>query len=510
MKIDVQIKVNEDNIIGNTGSSEIASGWVELEDCIKFPVKVRKYMDKKENKEKMFVSYPQRKTDHGYEAILYPSDKSVRDEIDRCVLDSVKDRVLKGVGNPPITDVRVNLMKSEKQYSSVAIRGIASIKLAGITINGIMIKEGKNGLFVQMPQHKSNGEYKDTVYGTNSMMQSTIRSEVMYAYEKEIEKQQMQPEKSQDENQQLQEQPEDQQEPLEKSESIEMFLAAYESGDIPGMLAVLENSMLDVDREKLVENGKAVESQYASITAGEDALVFRFQNNYDEAQVMSPEASAKQKIEAFIYKDGTQVGSQMFYEKDSQDPADAGKNYQEMLGQWRKMTGQESVAEMPQIEMEPEHPDKPRSVRMFLEAFERRDTAGMLAVLEKAELEIEQTRFTSNGNAVKWQSAILEAGSDQISLRFYNDYDPIQVAPPKDYISQKIEAVIFKNGNVAGISKLTELESKSLKNAEKNYQKLLGQWKELTRQDMIKFEETRHQEKQFVRNPVVSAHAPKV
>ena len=57
MKIDVQLKVKED-----LSSSEIASGWVELEDCIKFPVRVRKYMDKEEQKEKMFVSYPQRKS----------------------------------------------------------------------------------------------------------------------------------------------------------------------------------------------------------------------------------------------------------------------------------------------------------------------------------------------------------------------------------------------------------------------------------------------------------------
>ena len=43
MKIDAQIKMTVEQ---NNNTSEIASGWVEVEDAIKFPVKVRKYTDK--------------------------------------------------------------------------------------------------------------------------------------------------------------------------------------------------------------------------------------------------------------------------------------------------------------------------------------------------------------------------------------------------------------------------------------------------------------------------------
>lgn len=200
MKIDAQMRVNETM---DSDTTEVASGWVEIEECIKFPVKVRKYVDK-EGKEKMFVSYPQKKTAQGYSDVVCPHDKEIRAEIDNYILAEVGRSVLKGIHTLPITDVRVNMVDIANNYSPVMLKGYATIKIAGFTINGIMIKEGKNGLFVQMPQHKSGGEYKDTVYGTNKLIQMNIKDEVLTAYRNELEKRQrteydLQKEKEQEE-----------------------------------------------------------------------------------------------------------------------------------------------------------------------------------------------------------------------------------------------------------------------------------------------------------------------
>lgn len=202
MKIDAQLRVNE---AMDSDTTEVAFGWVEIEECIKFPVKVRKYVDK-EGKEKMFVSYPQRKTEQGYSNLVYP-DKEIKAELDNYILTEVGHAAVKGYDAPPVRDVRVNILDIANNHSPVQLKGYATIKIAGFTINGIMIKEGKNGLFVQMPQYKSGGEYRDTVYGTNKLIQMNIKEEVLAAYENELEKRQepeyeLQEEKEQEEKEQ--------------------------------------------------------------------------------------------------------------------------------------------------------------------------------------------------------------------------------------------------------------------------------------------------------------------
>lgn len=191
MKIDVQIKLSEDyvNLKDIKEIKAIASGWVTIENAIKFPVKVRHYTDKEDGKEKMFVAYPQKKTESGYDSILYPQDKGLKMDIEECVLNAVHEQVGVFVGvSPPIDEVRVNLLSDPVRTGKISLNGMASIKMLGVVINGIMIKESEKGLFVQMPQHKAEGQYKDTVYGANKAVQKEITKQVLHCYEKELEK----------------------------------------------------------------------------------------------------------------------------------------------------------------------------------------------------------------------------------------------------------------------------------------------------------------------------------
>ena len=67
MNITCRMKADETTIMDKTGriGRKVAEGWVEIEECFSFPVVVRTYLDKQTKQEKMFVSYPQRKTKKG-------------------------------------------------------------------------------------------------------------------------------------------------------------------------------------------------------------------------------------------------------------------------------------------------------------------------------------------------------------------------------------------------------------------------------------------------------------
>ena len=186
MKIETQIKLHSEDAMQKTGI--VASGWVEIGDCIKFPVRVMKYTDKTSGEEKSFVSYPQRKTKDGYEVIVFPHDKAARKEIDGVIFDAMKKELLKDIGLPEV-EARVTPIKDQSQENqAVKLRGVATAKIAeiGLTIKGIMIKESEKGLFVQMPQYKSDEGYKDIVYATTRAMQEKIKMATMDAYEKAL------------------------------------------------------------------------------------------------------------------------------------------------------------------------------------------------------------------------------------------------------------------------------------------------------------------------------------
>ena len=179
----VNMRVDFDSI---KNTSTVATGWVEIEGIFKFPVSVRKWFDDKSGKEMMFVSYPQRKDGDRYSGVVYPHDREVRNEIDRVVLDVTKEKLFaESVPDVNIDDVRITPL-NQKTGSVVQKLGIASVKMYGMTVNGIVIKEGRKGRFVQMPQYQTQGQYRDTVYGVTAAIQRKIEERVLLEYDKII------------------------------------------------------------------------------------------------------------------------------------------------------------------------------------------------------------------------------------------------------------------------------------------------------------------------------------
>lgn len=183
MNIKANMRVDFDSI---KNTSTVATGWVEIEGIFKFPVSVRKWFDDKSGKEMMFVSYPQRKDGDRYSGVVYPHDREVRNEIDRVVLDVTKEKLFaESVPDVNIDDVRITPL-NQKTDSVVQKLGIASVKMYGMTINGIVIKEGRKGRFVQMPQYQTQGQYRDTVYGVTAAIQRKIEERVLLEYDRII------------------------------------------------------------------------------------------------------------------------------------------------------------------------------------------------------------------------------------------------------------------------------------------------------------------------------------
>ena len=95
--------------------------------------------------------------------------------------------------------------------------------------------------------------------------------------------------------------------------------------------------------------------------------------------------------------------------------------------------------------------------------------------------------FTANGSAVKSQSVILENGSDKVEIYFSSRYEPTQVANPSQPVKIGIYANVWKNGQPVAIRTISETKTKSLKNAKRNYENMLSEWKKATNQKQITF-----------------------
>lgn len=121
----------------------------------------------------------------------------------------------------------------------------------------------------------------------------------------------------------------------------------------------------------------------------------------------------------------------------------------------------------------------------FFENLLENNREEMLNALCGVSLDVKPANFTENGNAVESQEAIYESGENKVSVRFYNRWNPMQIINPKSAIKQEIDIVLYKNGNPTAIRTLVEKKSMSLKNAGRNYNEILDQWKRLTKQPQI-------------------------
>lgn len=162
-----------------------AFGNVTLEGCIRFGIQVRKYTDKETGEEKMFVGMPRRERNGAWEDIIKP-DEQLREELERAVVDAMRQKLLEDINLPDVevvsvTKIHPHAPEGAKSY----ICGLATVRVCGISIHGITIKNGTKGLFVNMPQYQTKDGYRDVVYATNKSMREKISQAVLETYKME-------------------------------------------------------------------------------------------------------------------------------------------------------------------------------------------------------------------------------------------------------------------------------------------------------------------------------------
>lgn len=360
MNIKANMRVDFDSI---KNTSTVATGWVEIEGIFKFPVSVRKWFDDKSGKEMMFVSYPQRKDGDRYSGVVYPHDREVRNEIDRVVLDVTKEKLFaESVPDVNIDDVRITPL-NQKTDSVVQKLGIASVKMYGMTVNGIVIKEGRKGRFVQMPQYQTQGQYRDTVYGVTAAIQRKIEERVLLEYDKIIRAQEevnMQEVQETKINQEI----ELTDEYREKINAIHDYEVAnnipendrmYSSADVitlmpnffaeknrDGVRFAIKNTKLNIDNPIIV--GKYIRAQCFTIENGNDKVFARFQNELNGMEHMrTGPLLIRQQIVMQVFKDGVPQPPYLYASYKSDNVTEAIEHYNECMGRWADLTGQTTV-----------------------------------------------------------------------------------------------------------------------------------------------------------------------
>ena len=92
---------------------------------------------------------------------------------------------------PTFTQVRISLFQKNSLLAVASVRVLDAVYLTGLRVI-----EGKNGLFVAMPNRKTGGgEYQDIYFPANKASRDELQEVVLAAYRREIEIHEMEPAK---------------------------------------------------------------------------------------------------------------------------------------------------------------------------------------------------------------------------------------------------------------------------------------------------------------------------
>lgn len=541
MNIKANMRVDFDSI---KNTSTVATGWVEIEGIFKFPVSVRKWFDDKSGKEMMFVSYPQRKDGDKYSGVVYPHDREVRNEIDRVVLDVTKEKLFaESVPDVNIDDVRITPL-NQKTDSVVQKLGIASVKMYGMTVNGIVIKEGRKGRFVQMPQYQTQGQYRDTVYGVTAAIQRKIEDRVLLEYDKII--------KAQEEvnMQAIQEEQKKAEEAEKKTVNAVITFTVAESSEFHGIGTYIDNistveeaieKFNQIDPARLhgipaiginyhVEGTDSIEDEQADIVIGKiidvpslnaypdmrdneavKAAIEKLIEAYPESLVLSPtEDDVMQTLELAgvaadrkrldgIYSGTEDREEYLQYLKSlrenyvENDPDEIKMSYLDKaityVGQIRKPQtskdenkGIDGAEDATEIQ-EDEEPiySSADVITLMPNFFAEKNRDGVRFAIKNTKLNIDNPIIV--GKYIRAQCFTVENGNDKIFARFQNELNGMEhMRTGPLLIRQQIVMQVFKDGVPQPPYLYASYKSDNVTEALEHYNECMGRWADLTGQ----------------------------
>lgn len=158
-----------------------AYGEVTVDQLLTFQVRVLTCT--KENGEKTsFVTYPRRQRNGKWEDLVRP-DKELREAVTKAVHQAIQNEITKDLYLPEVTVLHMTKLPVRKDQT-VPILAVATVEILGITVSGITVKQGRDGLFCNMPQYYSEKKgYRDVVHGTTKRMQEAVFEKVLATYE---------------------------------------------------------------------------------------------------------------------------------------------------------------------------------------------------------------------------------------------------------------------------------------------------------------------------------------
>lgn len=157
-----------------------AYGEVTVDQLMTFQVRVLTCT--KENGEKTsFVTYPRRQRNGKWEDLVRP-DKELREAVTKAVRQAIQNEITKDLHLPEVTVLHMTKLPVRKDQT-VPILAVATVEVLGLTVSGITVKQGKDGLFCNMPQYYSEKKgYRDVVHGTTKRMQEAVFEKVLATY----------------------------------------------------------------------------------------------------------------------------------------------------------------------------------------------------------------------------------------------------------------------------------------------------------------------------------------
>lgn len=158
-----------------------AYGEVTVDQLMTFQVRVLTCT--KENGEKSsFVTYPRRQRNGKWEDLVR-LDKELREAVTKAVHQAIQNEITKDLHLPEVTVLHMTKLPVRKDQA-VPILAVATVEVLGLTVSGITVKQGKDGLFCNMPQYYSEKKgYRDVVHGTTKRMQEAVFEKVLATYE---------------------------------------------------------------------------------------------------------------------------------------------------------------------------------------------------------------------------------------------------------------------------------------------------------------------------------------
>ena len=155
MKIQLQIYLPDQN-----QGTVWGYGTITLDRLLTFQIRILT-CEKGAGIKEAFVSFPRRKQGERWEDLVIVED-SLRNQITEAVREVIQMEITKDLYLPPIKVVHLQIFPKGKKKFLV---GEATIRVLGVTVKGILLKQGKYGVFCQMPQYYSEKKgYQNAIY----------------------------------------------------------------------------------------------------------------------------------------------------------------------------------------------------------------------------------------------------------------------------------------------------------------------------------------------------------